>query len=402
MPALHFPRPALAGEMARTLMGQAKFDSEANGLFLAAPRRTGKSTFLRADLTPALQALGVEVIYLDFWGTAKGDPTDALYAEVSRALLANAGVVARLAEKAKLASVKLGAGGASLEFDATRIGKAPGSSLTAAFRELIEASGKRVALILDEAQDLLISPDGEAVLKELKAARDTLNLPGDVKLMLVMSGSDRDKLGRIVNTAAAPFYGSRVRDMPVLDGDYVRWVAGELVKAYPSLGVVDNAVLAHVFDRLGHRPAEFDRVVGEALLPMHRAGRGFEETLLERAQRVVEGEEAVYADRFAALTPTQRAVLTVLLERGPAFSPFGAETLAACEKISGRKVSTSTVQAALNKLRDADPPLVWKSNRGEYALDDHRMVAWYRAQVAAPVRPAAGAVGARDRAVPER
>jgi len=55
------------------------------------------------------------------------------------------------------------------------------------------------------------------------------------------------------------------------------------------------------------------------------------------------------------------------------------------------------VQAALNKLRDADPPLVWKSNRGEYALDDHRMVAWYRAQVAASVRPPAGAGSTEDR-----
>jgi hypothetical protein len=382
MSSHHYARPALAAEMARLVSGRNKFDSEANGLFLAAPRRTGKSTFLRGDLAPALRQEGVEVIYLDFWGTLTGGPAEALYAEVSRTLLAHKGIVARLADKAALSRVQLGTGGFGLEFDPARIGQTAGSSLTAAFRALVEATGRGVAVILDEAQELLASAAGDIVLKELKAARDTLNLPGDVKLMLVMSGSDRDKLGRILNTAAAPFWGSRVRPMPPLDDAYVRWVGGELAVAYPSLAPVSNDVLAKVFAMLGHRPAEFDKVIGEALLPMHQARRSFEDTLLERAQLAVEGEEAVYADRFMALTPTQRAVLTVLMERGEAFSPFRAETLAACERILHREVSTSSVQSALNKLRAADPPLIWKSNRGEYALDDNRMIAWYQARIA--------------------
>jgi len=45
-----------------------------NGLFLAAPRRTGKSTFLQGDLTPALQQAGVEVVYVDLWADTRRDP----------------------------------------------------------------------------------------------------------------------------------------------------------------------------------------------------------------------------------------------------------------------------------------------------------------------------------------
>jgi len=389
MQSLRYPRPQLASEMAMLVSGRNKFDSEANGLFLAAPRRTGKSTFLRADLTPALADLDAEVIYLDFRGTKVDDPAEALYAEVSRSLLANSGFVARLAERAKLRNVKIGAGGSALEFDPTKIGRTAGSSLTAAFRELLEATGKRVALLLDEAQELLASPRGDDILKELKAARDTLNLPGDVKLMLVMSGSDRDKLGRILNTASAPFWGSRVRTMPVLDDDYVCWVSGLIAQYHSQLGTISLSALKDVFAMLGHRPAEFDVVIGQSLLPQNLAGRTFEETLRERARLVVDGEERVYADRFMALTPTQQAVLTVLMDRGSEFSPFGAETLAACKTILHRAVSTSTVQSALNKLRDADPPLVWKSNRGEYALDDHRMTAWYRDLLASGMWPPA-------------
>ena len=42
----------------------------------------------------------------------------------------------------------------------------------------------------------------------LKSARDQMNMPGNAQLRLVMSGSDRDKLLRLVNTAAAPFFGA--------------------------------------------------------------------------------------------------------------------------------------------------------------------------------------------------
>ncbi len=37
------------------------------GSFWAAPRRTGKSTFVRQDLVPTLLATGAEFIYLDLW-----------------------------------------------------------------------------------------------------------------------------------------------------------------------------------------------------------------------------------------------------------------------------------------------------------------------------------------------
>ena len=55
-----FPRTALASELVAALQGRALLGDAHNGLFLAAPRRTGKSTFLQGDLRPALQAAGVD------------------------------------------------------------------------------------------------------------------------------------------------------------------------------------------------------------------------------------------------------------------------------------------------------------------------------------------------------
>jgi len=70
---------------------------------------------------------------------------------------------------------------------------------------VVEVAGKPVALIIDEAQHALTSESGENAMTALKSARDTLNGPDRVKLMLVMSGSYRDKLLRLVNTNGAAF-----------------------------------------------------------------------------------------------------------------------------------------------------------------------------------------------------
>ena len=47
---LYYPRTPLAAALADALQGKAAFSDAPNGLFLAAPRRTGKSTFLQSDL----------------------------------------------------------------------------------------------------------------------------------------------------------------------------------------------------------------------------------------------------------------------------------------------------------------------------------------------------------------
>lgn len=372
-----FPRPDLAAEMAAAVSGRQKWNNDADGLFLAAPRRTGKSTFLKGDLKPALEALGAEVLYLDFWSNLRVDPAELLYAEVGRALSGNAGFTARMAERARLSKVKVGAGGSSLEFDASRIGQAPGSSLVAAFRELSEAAGKPVALLLDEAQHLMVSPRGEEVLKELKAVRDTLNDPDRIRLMLVMSGSDRDKLGRLTNSKAAAFYGSRIKELPTLGPDYLRWLAGLLAMSNPALGRIDVEALDTAFQQVGRLPKVLDDFIGYALNPVTRGDRTFEQALLDRADEHVRGEHARYASLFLGRTPTQRAVLTVLMDSGDAFSPYQTDTRKAVGSLLCKTISAASIQSALEGLRKLEPPMVWKSNRGEYALDDLGMKDWF-------------------------
>ena len=52
-----YRRAELARQYCDALEGKTILDA-ASGLFLSAPRRTGKSTFMREDLTPAMAARG--------------------------------------------------------------------------------------------------------------------------------------------------------------------------------------------------------------------------------------------------------------------------------------------------------------------------------------------------------
>jgi len=71
-------------------------------------------------------------------------------------------------------------------------------------------------------------------------------------MMLVMSGSDRDKLLRLVNTAAAAFFGSQVQRMPPLGADFIAHVAALIEDQRAELTPVDRALLQQAFDSFGH------------------------------------------------------------------------------------------------------------------------------------------------------
>lgn len=369
-----FPRTALAQELVAALQGKALLGDAHNGLFLAAPRRTGKSTFLQGDLRPALQATGVVVVYVDLWADARRDPGVLIAEAIARALEPQLGLVARSAKKAGLDKIKLG----GLEIDTSKIGKVDGLTLTDALRLLHDSADKPVALIIDEAQHALTSEAGEAAMTALKSARDQLNQPGVVNLMLVMSGSDRDKLLRLVNTAAAPFYGSQIQRMPTLGPDFIAHIAALIEAQRPELKPVDQARLQQAFEVFGWRPQFFMAALGQVLSPLAALSGRFEPALLEAAQQQQVQDEAQMESDFLGLKPTEQAVLWRMLAQGPRFRPYDAEALRFYRDKTGHPVSVAQAQKALEGLRQRMPALAWKSARGEYALEDAAMHRWYQ------------------------
>ncbi|MBL0944814.1 MAG: ATP-binding protein [Hydrogenophaga sp.] len=371
---IHFPRPALAQQLVEALLGKAVFGDAHNGLFLAAPRRTGKSTFLQADLKPALERAGVTVAYVDLWADPRRDPGELIADAIARALASRLGVVTRTAKAAGLESVTVAG---ALKIDLGKIGRVDGATLPEALRMLCDAARSPVALIVDEAQHALTSEAGEATMAALKSARDQLNRPGEVHLMLVMSGSDRDKLLRLVNTGGAPFYGSQITRMPPLGPEFIQHVAQLVVRQRPDLQPVDVACLSKAFDGFGQRPQFFMEALGQALSPVAGLNERFELAVLNAALRRQQDDEAQMESDFLALKPLERAVLWRLLEQGPRFRPYDGDALAFYRGKAGARVTPQMAQRALESLRERTPSLVWKSARGEYAVDDAAMHRWF-------------------------
>lgn len=371
-----FSRPTLATELATQLLGQALFGDAQNGLFLAAPRRTGKSMFLQHDLRPALESRQVLVIYVDLWSDQRRDPGELIADGISAALNEHQGVVARTARKARVESVTIAG---TLKIDTSKIGKIDGATLPQALQALHRASGKPVALLIDEAQHALTSEAGEAVMAALKAARDQMNTPETVALMLVMSGSDRDKLLRLVNSTAAPFYGSSIHQMPTLGKSYVDHVTALIEQQRPELQPVDHLALLDAFQRFGYRPQFFHAAIGEALNPLEADnGERFEQRVLAAARKRQAQDTTQMQSDYLGLRPLEQAVMWRMLAVGRDFRPYDSEALAFYrERCPGMTVSPQKVQAALDSLRDRTPALVWKSARGEYSVQDSAMHAWF-------------------------
>lgn len=382
----YYPRTTLAVELANALQGQLAFSDAPNGLFLAAPRRTGKSTFLQSDLSPELARRQVVVVYVDLWADQKRDPGSLIAEAVGRALLKQLGVVAKATKSAGLESITVG----GLKIDTSKIGKVDGTTLADALRALVDAAKNPVALIIDEAQHALTSEAGETAMAALKSARDQINRPDHIRLMLVMSGSDRDKLLRLVNTNAAPFYGSQIQRMPELGPDFIAHIARLIAQQRPDLGDINQATLNQAFVLFGQRPQFFMDTLGQVLSPLATLDGRFEDALLVQAMERQGSDEAQMESDYTALKPLEQAVLWRMLEQGTRFRPYDADALLFYNDKTGEKVTVAKAQKALEGLRARQPSLIWKSARSEYAVEDAAMLRWYAQRVAAGTWPPSG------------
>lgn len=387
MDAFYYSRPQLAEHLVADLTGRNPFSDASNGLFLAAPRRTGKSTFLQNELSPALERSGRVVVYVDLWSDKSRNPGALIADAVAAELQKHLGIVARTAKAAGLDELNIAGW---MKIDTTRIGKIDGATLTDALRALCETSRKPVALIIDEAQHSLTSDEGETAMTALKSARDQLNRPGDTRLLLVMSGSDRDKLLRLVNSNAAPFFGSAISRMPELDRDFIVHIAALVERSYPRLAPIDVDILWDAFQRLAHRPQPLLRVFGTVLSPLTPPAPGFERDVLALAEEQRANDERAMESAYLVLRPLEQAVLWRMFEQKDRFRPYDAEALTFYRQKTGEKITAQKAQAAIASLRAQTPSLMWKSAKGEYALDDTGMYQWFEKRSREGTWPPAG------------
>lgn len=340
------------------------------GLFLAAPRRTGKTTFLREDLVPEMRRRGWETVYVDLWSDRTRDPAVLIHAAILEALRTYDSLFRRAVRKSGVEKVT----GAGVSVDLSKVGATDGATLSQLLEQLAERSGRPVGLIIDEAQHALSTEAGLNAMFALKAARDHLNQGERRRLFLVFTGSHRDKLGYLVMNKAQPFFGATLRNFPLLGRDFVEDYAQTVNARLASDNRFSVDALFAAFKLVGHRPELLMQIVSEVALGLGEAPH-LNELLHTRAQAWRQQVFGVMDADFESLTPIQRAVLQVMSEKGQDFSPFTEESLSAYRRLTGdERIGAATAQTALEALRDKQ--LVWKSARGVYALEDESWAEW--------------------------
>ncbi len=380
-----YARPELAQQYVNELTGKAFLSDARNGLFLAAPRRTGKTDFLKNDLMPALRAAGLLAMYVDLWSD-RSRPRSELIAEViGDAMDESLGFVAKTAKKMGLKTIKLksnaGVFSSEMEIDTSKIGKDEGLTLPRALHLLHQASEKTLVLIIDEAQDALTTNDGENAMSALKSARDQMRDAQQSNLLLVMSGSHQDKLSRLLSSHAAPFWGSSITHMPTLGEAYANGLAELVSKEKPTLRHIDKQGVWQAFLASQKRPQLFEQLLGDVVQASNDAA-AFDALLQARSNEWQAKDRESYDLQFKNLSKEQRVILWRLLELGDSFRPFDAAALAFYTQQLGKKPSAVQVQRHLDKMRDLDSPLIWKSARGDYSLYDTTLADWYAYRMA--------------------
>lgn len=270
-----FSRPELAAVMARQLL-QPDVLSEGlrSGLFISGLRRTGKTTFLRNDLIPALEQLGALVIYVDLWTDINVNPAqlvrDAIRAALDQLQTPGSALLARLS---RVSGIDVGVLSFKFGFKLEKIGEAGGTTLAQVITELIDQSGRDVVLIVDEVQQAITTDEGNQLLLALKAARDAVNprpeTPGH--FLFVGTGSHRALVSELTTRRSQAFNGATSMSFPVLDADYVDYLLGRL-RAAGADTLPSRDVAIRAFRTLGNRPEEMVKAMRQLQLNTPRGG----------------------------------------------------------------------------------------------------------------------------------
>ena len=363
-----FHRPGLADQLTRVVLDDSPTSASPSGVFLSAPRRTGKTTFLRQDLIPSLTGAGALVVYVDLWADRASDPGHVIMAAVKAELVRHAPALKRLADKAGILGGKV----VGVEFSVDKLGIPAQATLVEMFVALSDTTKKVIVLLIDEAQHASTSTAGADALFALKAARDELNSLPHFGLRVVCTGSNQDKLAMLRGSKDQAFFGAPLVPFPALGDDYVDWfcqnTGGLPVPLLPQS-------VAPLFRRAGNRPEMLGAAVDALRFDFSLTAASVQARFSEAVEMQINDANQDLLRTIRSLTPIQAAVLKVMAAAGPEFAPFEATTLGqyrAVMRQSGdqetKRIEVTNVQQALAALQEKG--LAWRAARGVYAIDD--------------------------------
>lgn len=344
----HYPRTELADAVLGLFAGGLS-----SALTFFAPRRMGKTEFLRKDITPAAQARGWGVFYFSFLD--EPDDVRAAFVAALGRFVRGDGWLARMREHLPR----------TVNVEVTRTDAGSGQDLKALLDEL----GQRDALtllLLDEVQALAASPKHAPFIATLRTGLDI----NKDRVKAIFTGSSREGLRRMFSQASAPFFhfGQNL-DFP----DMGRGFTDHLAAAYAaSTGrQLDTAALWAAFERLGKVPqmarALVERLALNPALELETAAAALAADLAELRD---------FGALWQSLTPLDRALLRHLA--GGDTGLFSEELRSLIgEALGVPPLTVNTMQTAIRRLQRRGL-ITRQSARGSYVLEDPSLAAWIR------------------------
>jgi len=233
-----------------------------------------------------------------------------------------------------------------------------------------------VLLVIDEAQHALTSRDGINAMFAIKSARDQINTSYQPpNLMLVLTGSNRDKLAQLVVKKDQPFFGSEVTTFPLLGIDFTDFFTEKVNISLASGNQFNKEDMWQAFQLIGHRPEILRQIVGRVAIA--NDAESFSDLLQQDASFWLSQIWQGFENDFNTLPPLHRAILSLLITEGRLWSPFSEESMQYYRTtINQPTLSVSSVQTAIQSLREQG--FIWQSSRGAYSLEDESFAEWFR------------------------
>lgn len=360
-------------ELAQYFVDYIKSPDSSSGLFLAAPRRTGKTTFIKEDLLPLLRDQGATVIYADLWEDKAINPSIVIVNAIRQALLASDGLIIKAAKSSGVTKFKLG----GFEIDLSGIGTQDGDSIAKTLAGFAAITKKPIVMVIDEAQHAQTSEEGRQTLFALKAARDAMKSADSPGFRLLATGSNSSKLATLVSAKDQAFYMAPMEDLEQLGTDYLAWVLQtSTYRTQPSLQALQQG-----FDMCSHRPEPLRSVLRELSRNRVLAPDAVDQRFLELMANKLQSARDSFLMGLHGMEPLDACVMRRMALMGQNFTPFDAKALAHYSQLlqaDGAELASlptqSSVQSALERLRKEG--LVWNAGRGLWFIEDAQHSAW--------------------------
>jgi hypothetical protein len=363
----HYSRPKLAAGLATRLRAHER-------IAMFGPRQTGKTTLLRDEVMPILEAGGALPVYIECWAD-RANPLASINYALQKALSEILVPRKGLDRAARTPVKRVAALGLTLDFgeDAQRpVAPTPHLQFDNLLVQLLKESGKDLVLLFDEFQVIANVPDGDNIGAAIRAALTQASN----KVGALFSGSSDTELIRMFSQAQTPLYGfASAQAYPLLDVDFIGHVARRFHSATKRELVQVDA--QRIFDLLGRQPEPFLYAVSLAMSnPKWTLDRGLAEMLSPDARNK-------WSLAWSSLTDMQRATLRLVFDEKLPTSAASREWVA--QQTGQETTSASSIARALESLEashliERSPP-----NR-TFTLSDPVMRAWLTQNKSLPIK----------------